>query len=298
MTRLRRTLRVGPRRAIRTLAEAARQAGDGDTVEVDAGAYRHDAAVWAQDRLTIRAAGGPVLLLADGAAVEGKALWVVRGGRVQVEGFEFRGARVPVGNGAGIRFEAGSMNLVRCRFLDNEMGVLTAGHAAMRLGLYDCSFGDAPRHDSGQLHHLLYVGAIGSCVVMNSRFFNGFRGHLLKSRARVNRILWNQLVDGPGGEASYELEFPEGGDNLVLGNRIEQSARTQNPSMLSMGAEAGGVHGGRLVLRDNQFVNHHAGTPEAPARFVHLWPDRLAGPVEVIDDGNVFQGPGLRGVPE
>jgi hypothetical protein len=177
------------------------------------------------------------------------------------------------------------------------MGLLSASRPDMHLVVRHCEFGDAPRHDSGLLHHLLYVGAIGTCVVMYSRFGKGWRGHLLKSRAGVNRILWNELVDGPDGEASYELEFPNGGDNLVLGNRIEQSARTQNTTLLSMGAEAEGRRGGRLVLRDNRFVNHHPGTPEAPARFVHLWHERLGGAVEVVDKGNVFEGPGQRGVP-
>ena len=67
--------------------------------------------------------------------------------------------------------------------------------------------------------------------------------------------------------------------------------------MLSMGAEGGGVHGGRLALRENRFVNHHAGTAEAPARFVHLWPERLLGPLEVEAQSNVFEGPGIVGVP-
>jgi hypothetical protein len=291
-------LRVGPDREIRSLAEAARRARDGDTVEVDAGEYRHDSALWTQDQISIRTAGGRVRLLADGAATEGKAIWVVRGGRISVEGFDFNGARVPTGNGAGIRFESGALVLTNCRFHDNEMGLLSAGRPEMQLAIYSCTFGDAPRHDSGMLHHLLYVGAIGQCVVMHSRFFNGWRGHLLKSRARINRILWNDLVDGPEGEASYELEFPEGGDNLVQGNRIEQSARSQNPALLSMGAEAQGRHSGRLVLRDNHFVNHGASSAQQPVRFVHLWPENLAGPMEVLAEGNTFEGPGLRGLPE
>ena len=88
------------------------------------------------------------------------------------------------------------------------------------------------------------------------------------------------------------------GHNVVIGNVITQGTATQNPALLSMGAEAGGRPGGPLVLRDNRFVNQHPGTPEAPARFVHLWRDRLAGPVEVVDEGNAYDGPGLRGVPE
>jgi hypothetical protein len=68
--------------------------------------------------------------------------------------------------------------------------------------------------------------------------------------------------------------------------------------MLSMGAEGGGLHTGRLVLRDNHFVNHRVGTADAPARFVHLWPERLAGPLEVLAQGNVFDGPGKVGLSE
>jgi hypothetical protein len=49
------------------------------------------------------------VLHADGLHAEGKALVVVRGGRrPRVENIEFRGARVPHGNGAGIRFERGA----------------------------------------------------------------------------------------------------------------------------------------------------------------------------------------------
>jgi hypothetical protein len=279
------------------LRSALRAAMPGDTLVLAPGEFRGEAGVVDRDGLRLTSPGSGAVLQADGADAEGKAILVVRAQGVRIENFEFRGARVPVGNGAGIRFESGTLTLSNCRFLDNEMGLLSAGRPGMRLAIHGCEFGDAPRHDSGMLHHLLYVGAIDQCVVMHSRFFNGWQGHLLKSRARINRILWNELVDGPEGEASYELEFPEGGDALVQGNLLVQSARTQNPTMLSMGAEAGGRHGGRLVLRDNRFVNRFAGTAEAPPRFVHLWPERLAGAVEVLAEGNVFDGPGLVGLP-
>ncbi len=292
------TLNVGPGYPLRTLGQALRRAVAGDTITLQDGTYAGDVGVINQPGLTLRGLGVRATLQAEGRHAEGKAILVVRAPGVRIENLEMRGARVPAGNGAGIRFESGSLTLERCRFFDNEMGLLSAGRPDMHLVVRHCEFGDAPRHDSGLLHHLLYAGAIGSCVVMHCRFSNGWRGHLLKSRASVNRILWNDLVDGPDGEASYELEFPTGGDNLVQGNHIEQSARTQNPAMLSMGAEAGGRYGGRLVLRDNRFVNHHAGTPEAAARFVHLWRERLLGPVDVVAERNVFEGPGLRGVPE
>lgn len=279
-----------------TLSRALARARPGDTVTLPSGLYVGQTGVITQPGVTLRSPDPGAVLHADGRHAEGKGIFVVRAPGVRIENIEFRGARVPAGNGAGIRFESGTLTLERCRFVDNEMGLLSAGRRDMRLVVRDCEFADAPRHDSGQLHHLLYVGAIATCVVVHSRFRNGWRGHLMKSRALVNRVLWNEFVDGPGGGASYELEFPEGGDNLVLGNRIEQSAGSHNPAMLSMGAEAGGLRSGRLVLRDNRFVNHRAGSADAPSRFVHLWPERLAGGLEVEADGNDFAGPGIVGL--
>jgi hypothetical protein len=276
---------------------ALRTARPGATVVLPAGDHFGALGVIDRPGLTLTSPGRGAVLHADGRHVEGKGTLVVRAPGVRIQNIEFRGARVPTGNGAGIRFEAGALMLERCRFFDNEMGLLSASRPEMQLFVHDCEFGDAPRHDSGMLHHLLYVGAIGLCVVTHSRFSNGWQGHLLKSRARINRVLWNELVDAPDGQASYELEFPNGGDNFVLGNRLEQSAQTRNPALLSMGAEAGGRYTGSLVLRDNHFVNHHPGTAESPARFVHLWPERLAGLLEVQASGNTFQGPGLIGLP-
>ena len=216
---------------------------------------------------------------------------VVRGD-VVIENLEFRGARVPAGNGAGIRFESGRLVLRRCRFFDNEMGILTANQADMELHVIGCEFGAAPRHE-GLLHHLLYVGAIGTLRVAGSRFSQGWRGHLLKSRARHNHVLYNQLDDRPGGEASYELEFPNGGHNVVVGNLIAQSAHTQNAELLSMGAEARDGMAGSLILERNTLVNE-AG-PEA--RFVHVWAERLAGATPVTMAHNLFVGPGQLDLP-
>src|SRR5574337_1778011 len=115
------TLHVGPG-GLATIAEAARLAGDGDVVEIAAGTYRRDVAVWLQRRLTLRGVGGQPELVADGEDAEGKAIWVIRNGDFTVENIAFRGARVPAGNGAGIRFEKGLLTVRNCRFEDNEMG--------------------------------------------------------------------------------------------------------------------------------------------------------------------------------
>ena len=153
------TIRVGPDRQLTSLQAALRVANTADVIELDPGEYRGDVGVVDVPRLTIRSRGTGAVLHADGQHAEGKAMLVVRGD-VVIENLEFRGARVPVGNGAGIRFERGRLAVRRCRFFDNEMGILTASEPSMQLDVVDCDFGAAPQHE-GMLHHLLYVGAIG-----------------------------------------------------------------------------------------------------------------------------------------
>ncbi len=247
-------LQVGPQRTIKTIAAAANTARAGDTIEVDSGTYTGDVAVWTQDELTVRAVGGRVKLIAAGAAAEGKGIWVVRGGQITVEGFEFSGATVPDHNGAGIRFEKGTLTVRNCAFLDNENGILTSNKPELVLKVENSEFGWNGYGD-GQTHNL-YVGAIASLRVTGSYFHHARVGHLLKSRAAENHIYYNRLTDEPGGQASYELEFPNGGVAYVVGNIIEQGMRTQNPNIISYAVEGYKWPKNELYLVNNTLVDN------------------------------------------
>lgn len=246
-------LQVGPGRAVKSLAAAARQARDGMVVEVDAGDYVADAATWPQHELTLRAVGGRVRLIAAGINAQGKGLFVTTGRRQRIEGFDFIGAAVPDRNGAGIRLEAGSLTLVDCSFRDNENGLLTANDEAIELDIVDCDFGPILPRD-GRTHNL-YVGAIRRLAVTGSWFHHGLHGHLLKSRAALNHILYNRLSDEIGGRASYELEFPNGGVAVVMGNLIMQSSTTENPHVISFGVEGATWPRQALYLVHNTLVD-------------------------------------------
>ena len=100
-----RILKVGPGREIATVAGASRLALPGDLVEIDAGVYSRDVAIWSRAGVTVRASGGRVRMDADGAIAEDKAIWVVRADDVTIEGIDFSGAHASDGVGAGIRFE-------------------------------------------------------------------------------------------------------------------------------------------------------------------------------------------------
>ncbi len=282
-----RTIVVGPQEPVKSITEAARIARDGDSIEIHSGDYRRQAVVWTQARLTIRGIGKRPRLIADGAHAEGKALWVVRNADMLIDNIEFRGARVPDGNGAGIRFEKGHLKVVRCAFFDNEMGILTSNFADAVLEVEDSEFGEAPKH-AGDLHHLLYAGRIARLSVRGSRFEEGFRGHLIKSRARESSILYNLLVDGPDGSASYELEFPNGGVAWVIGNIIGQSEHTDNRDLVSYGAEGQHWPDNALYLAHNTLVD-----PLYAGRYLRVWTDRMPPATEVWAINNLLVGYGV-----
>lgn len=281
------TLRPGD-----NLAELLGRARDGDVVELAEGLHRGQAASITQRRLTLRGTGSGAVLQADGAHAEGKALLVVRDGDIRIENIVFRGARVPDGNGAGIRFERGRLHAERCRFEDNEMGLLAGNFETSVLTVHDCSFGPAPVH-AAALPHLLYAGRIARLAIERCRFGGGRGGHLLKSRAAVSELSGCDFDDGSAGESAYELDFPEGGAVRLLDCRIVQSPRTRNRTMLAFGAEAARLPRGaqrphRLELRRNHFVNRHA----LPANFVRVFDDQLAAAPAVLAEGNRFEGLG------
>ncbi len=249
-----------------SLSEALARAADGDEILIEAGQHQGQVGVITQKRLTLRGVGGRPVLHAAGRSAEGKAILVVRNGDVRIENIEFRGARVPDSNGAGIRFEKGRLQIVDCAFYDNENGVLTANFGDAELEIRNSDFGNAPAGTT--LPHLVYVGRIARFVLSGSRVRGGDEGHLVKSRALQNFIHYNELVDGPGGRAAYELEFPNGGLAVVVGNTIGQSARSSNPALVSFAAEGADdrprSHG--LYMAHNTLINEGL----RPALFVHL----------------------------
>jgi hypothetical protein len=282
-----RTLQVGPSRALRTVAAAAAAARDGDTIEIDPGDYRADVAVWRQSGLTIRGMGPRVRLIASGASAEQKAIWVLRGGRITVEGIDFIGARVADNNGAGIRFETGHLVVRRCLFFDNQAGILASPRADSVLEVEASEFGHNGAGD-GRSHHV-YVNQIRLLKVTGSWFHHANQGHLIKSRAARSLIAYNRLTDESGGRASYELEFPNGGLADVIGNLVQQGAQTANPVMVSFGAEGYRWPVNHLRMGHNTLVNER---PHG-ASFVRAAPD--AELVLLLD--NLLAGPGALDLP-
>jgi hypothetical protein len=277
-----RTWHVGPGRALPAPSAAAAVAGDGDTVLIDAGTYAGDVATWTQDDLTLRGVGGLAHLRAAGASAQGKAIWVVAGDRTTVDRIEFSGASVPDGNGAGIRQEGSDLTVTRSSFHHNENGILTTDDPRSDVVVRRSRFF---RNGAGDGYtHNLYVGAVRSLSVSGSLLAGADVGHELKSRAARNLIVGNRITDR-GATASYSIDLPNGGRTLVAGNVIVQGPRSENPTLVSYGAE--GLVGSRVLwVVHNTFVNRRdSGT------FVHAEPgtrarlrnNLLVGPGDLCD---------------
>ena len=125
------------------------------------------------------------------------------------------------------------------------------------------------------------------------RFEGGWRGHLLKSRARHNLIRYDLMRDGLSGGASYELELAEGGDNTVVGNIFVQGPGTQNRSIVAVGYDAQPERGHRLVFAYNTVVNQ----AWWPAHFLRVWDRALPNVGTCTVAQNLFVGRGITGIP-
>jgi hypothetical protein len=250
-----RTLHVGPGRELATPSAAAAVARDGDTVLIDAGTYAGDVATWTQDDLTLRAVGGRAHLRADGESAQGKAIWVIAGDRTTVDRIEFSGAAVPDHNGAGIRQEGDDLTVLRSWFHDNEDGILTGAAPTSDIVVRRSRFFHNGAGDG--YSHQLYIGEVRSLTVTGSSFRAARVGHELKSRAARNTIVGNLLDDGTA-TASYSIDLPNGGRSLVAGNVVVQGPRSQNPTLVSYGAEGLSRSSRVLWIVNNTFVNRRA----------------------------------------
>ena len=250
-------IRVGPERDVKTPSAAAEIATDGAIVEIDAGVYLKDAAVWRQNNLTLRGVGGRAHLKSEGTTVEGKAIWVIKGHNTRVENIEFSGARVKDRNGAGIRQQGNGLTVVGCSFHDNENGILS-GNQPESVILIDRSEFASNGYGDGRTHNM-YIGRAKSFTLQNSYVHHAKAGHNVKSRAAINRILYNRIMDEGTGTSSYALDFPEGGQAVVVGNSIQQGPDTENSTVVNFSRESNEVPG-QLQFVHNTIVNdRHTG---------------------------------------
>ncbi|MEP7217875.1 MAG: right-handed parallel beta-helix repeat-containing protein [Bacteroidota bacterium] len=273
---------VGPTRTYTAPSKVSALVENGDTVAIDAGVYTLDVTRWTASNLVLRGIGGYAHLNAGKTSFGGKAIWVISGNNTTVESVEFSDCSCPDHNGAGIRQEGNNLTVRGCYFHDNEDGILGGGDATSSLVIEHSEFSHNGFGDG--YSHNLYIGNIYSLTFQFNYSHGAVIGHELKSRAHRNYILYNRISNEATGTASREIDLPNGGTAIIIGNEIQQGSQGTNSGIIGYGLEGlSNPTPHRLTLVYNTIVNE-----KGSGTFVAV----QEGSEFFKSLGNIFAGPG------
>ncbi len=283
-------------------APAIAAAQPNDEVDVAMGTYTDSCEINVAG-LTVKGVGGqPTIdLSATNHPADYKGIYVISADGVRIENLELTGAHIDDsegGNGAGLRITGHDVVVHGCNIHDNQNGVLAAplvDGGTITIEYTELShngLGDGCDIPGGGCTHNVYVSKNGAVRYDRTVFqFNwshdlasdtADKGHLFKSRSRETDVLYNRIT-GETGHDSYEVDIPNAGLGIVVGNVIEKGTTPDNAILLDYGEE--GIDTGQattLYVAFNTFVNDFtSGT------FI----DVASGATLTAHD-NVFFGPG------
>ncbi len=257
-------LTVGSGEEYTTIAAAVAAAASGDTIDVNAGTYAVADLKITKD-LTFVAVGGAVDIVPPASSNPkinvAKGLFIVGTDtstpNVTIEGFSFSGAKAGDSNGAGIRYQSGNLTLDDDSFSNNQDGILATPFVSGTgtVDVNDCVF-DHNGAGDGQSHNI-YIGYINTFVMTNSISEDAVVGHEVKSRAENNTIEDNQILDGSTGTASYSIDLPNGGNDIIQGNTIEKGPKASAPIAIHIGGPMLPYADLNVVIQDNTFINNY-----------------------------------------
>jgi hypothetical protein len=244
---------VGPSHTYTMPSQVSILVQDGDTILIDAGVYNTDVAKWTANNLLLKGSRGMAHLKANGASYGGKAIWVIAGNNTRIDSVEFSLCTVTDHNGAGIRQEGINLTVQHCYFHDNENGILAGDNVTSDILIEFTEF-DHNGYGDGYSHNL-YINHVNSLIFRYNYSHRAHVGHELKSRAYTNYILYNRIANEDG-DASREIDLPNGGTSIVIGNEIEQGPNSQNSNVIGYGLEGlTNPTAHELYLVNNTIVN-------------------------------------------
>ncbi|MEP7195528.1 MAG: peptidoglycan DD-metalloendopeptidase family protein [Saprospiraceae bacterium] len=279
---------VGPSRTYTSPSKVSNLVNHGDTIIIDAGIYAKDVCFWKANHLYIKGINGKAHLKAEGTAAGQKAIWVIQGDSMIIENIEFSECKVADKNGAGIRLEGTHLVVRNCYFHNNEDGILAGDNLNSKVLIEYSEFAGNGYGDG--LSHNLYINHINSLTFRYNYSHDAVVGHLIKSRAHNNYFSYNRLSE-ENGSGSYEIDLPNGGFTVLIGNIIQQGSNSQNSAIISYGKEGlNNPTSHELYLSHNTIINN-----KSNGTFIQL----QNGTSLLFELNNIFAGPGkiLDGIP-
>lgn len=243
------TIAVGPERAIKLPSLALRSASEGDTIAIDEGEY-YDCLRVNIAGLTIEG-GGAGAVLTD-TTCDGKAIIVAAADRLTLRNLTLQRARVPDGNGAGIRAEGRGLTVEKLRFINNQAGLLGADNPASIIIIRDSRFEGNGQCDGARCVPAIVVGVATKLRIERSQITGTRDAHQIVSSARSTEIVGSLIEDGARGSASLQLFLPAGGSLLLEENVFQKGPRSGN---LRAAVLIDGGAGAVFAARRNRFIN-------------------------------------------
>ncbi len=258
-----------------TVSAAILAAAPGDVIQLSPGTYSenfpkiHDLTIegvggmaYLTPALTVNPQpGDPVYQMPS----NGQGVLVTEGATV-LDHLDISGAVVPDGNGAGVRYETGSLMISNSHIHGNQDGLLANPNAGADIWIDSSEF-DHNGAEDGQTHNI-YVNQIGTLTITNSYFHDALGGHEIKSRAANTIITNTRIQDGPTSDSNYAVDLPEGGIALIAHDVIEKGASDANWFVIHFGGEIGpATPDWSLSITGLTVVNHYP-PPNAEQGFV------------------------------
>jgi len=247
------TWQVGTSRKYTKPSQVSTLVQNGDTVAIDSGLYSSDVAYWTANNLVLTGVNGMARLWSNGNVYGGKAIWEIGGNNAVVRYIEFAQAACPDNNGAGIRQEGINLTVQHCYFHDNQDGILAGDNITSNILIENTEFNHNGAGDG--YSHNLYINHIHNLTFQFNYSHDAVVGHELKSRAYNNYILYNRFSDESTGTASRDLDLPNGGLAVILGNIIEKGPNAQNSNVMEFGLEGFVDPDSTIYIVNNTFVN-------------------------------------------
>ena len=153
-----RILRVGPGRTFTLPSQAAAAAQDGDEVDIDAGTYRKDVAVWRANHLTLRGVGGAGDPGRPGTGGPGQSDLGHRRQRYDCSEHHLHRCRRPRPQRRGHPAGGRGADREGCVFHDNEDGILAGASPTSDITIENSEFDHNGQGDGNS--HNIYIGHV------------------------------------------------------------------------------------------------------------------------------------------
>ena len=286
-------LQVGPGKPYPTVQAAVDASVNNDTIEIHGGSiyYGLQAQVLINKDITIKGINTRPLFDCQDTGVFSIGCWVVHTNtlNVTIDNVEILNFKTPA-SASCIRVNtAGSFTLLNSYLHDCQQGLLTSNQTTQKFWLENNTFyrNGTP---GGQTHNV-YLGDSAEAVIIRNRSYNANGGQLIKTRAKINVIAFNDLGDPEAKPASnYEIDISCGGNAYIVGNKIHQQRATTNQRVITFGPETCQTGAQKLIVTGNTIYNEATGSQPV---FVQVRKQANVTSFDTLTiEDNVFFGPG------